>query len=174
MSPEELPTLFEAPRENFEVKNGQPTNTCLVKIRAVITSILLLAPYDEENRNHNLVVIIWSTSKYMATHNGGLAFHSPTSPAIYNPSITDDDKPAVVQKKKITWKACVNDNKIYAKAKLEEHVLILHSIDETWVLELKDEETLFTQVTPRQFLSHLQSICGGLHAIDVLTLQNEM
>ena len=44
----------------------------------------------------------------------------------------------------------------------------------TRVLELKDEETLFTQVTPRQLLDHLQSICGGLYAINVLALQNEM
>ena len=43
-----------------------------------------------------------------------------------------------------------------------------------WVLELKYEETLFTQVTPRQLLDHLRSICGGLHAIGVLALQNEM
>ena len=45
---------------------------------------------------------------------------------------------------------------------------------QTWVLDLKDKETLFMQVTPRQLLDHLQSICGGLHAIDVLKLQNEM
>ena len=30
------------------------------------------------------------------------------------------------------------------------------------------------QVTPRHFLDHLQSICDGLHAINVLALQNEM
>ena len=47
-------------------------------------------------------------------------------------------------------------------------------VDETWVLELKDEETPFTQVTPRQLLSHLQYICGGLQAIDVLVHQNKM
>ena len=47
-------------------------------------------------------------------------------------------------------------------------------VDEIWVMELKNEETLFTQVTPRQLLYHLQSICGGLQAIDVLTLQNKM
>ena len=67
MSLEELSTLFEAARENFEVKNVQPTDAYLVKIRAVITSILLLSPYDEDNGNHNLVGLIWSTSKYMAT-----------------------------------------------------------------------------------------------------------
>ena len=41
-------------------------------------------------------------------------------------------------------------------------------------MELKEEENLFTQVTPRQILSHLQYICGGLQTIDVLTLQNEI
>ena len=68
----------------------------------------------------------------------------------------------------------MNDYKLYAKAKLEARALILHAVDETWVLELKDEETLFTQVTPRQFLGHLQSIYGRLYAIDVLAPQNEM
>ena len=67
----------------------------------------------------------------MATHQVNLAFHSPTRPAVYDPSITDDDKPTVVRKKEMTWKACVNDYKIYAKAKLEAHALILHAVDET-------------------------------------------
>ena len=53
-------------------------------------------------------------------------------------------------------------------------MLILHDVDETWVLELNYEETIFTQVTLRQIMSQLQSMCGELHAIDVLTLQNEM
>ena len=99
MSPEELYTLFKAAREYFEVKNFQPTNAYLVKIRAVITSILLLTPYDEEHGNHNLVGLVWSTSKYKSTHQGNLAFHSPTRPAVYNPTISDDDNPAVVRKK---------------------------------------------------------------------------
>ena len=66
----------------------------------------------------------------------------------------------------------MNDYKLYAKAKIEARALILHAVDKTWVLKLKDEETLFTKVTPRQFLDHLQSICEGLHAINVLALQN--
>ena len=66
------------------------------------------------------------------------------------------------------------DYKLFTNAKLKARALILHAVDKTWVLELKDEETLFTQVTLRQLLDHLQSICGGLHAIDVLALQNEM
>ena len=68
----------------------------------------------------------------------------------------------------------MNDYKLCAKAELKAHALILHLVNKTWVLELKDKETLFMQVTPRQLLDHLQSICGGLHAIDVLKLQNEI
>ena len=86
-------------QEDFEVENGQPTDAYLVNIRAVITSILLLAPYDKENGNQNLVGLVWSTRKYKATHQGNLVFHSPTRPAIYEPSITENDKPSVVRKK---------------------------------------------------------------------------
>ena len=96
MLSEELSTLFEAARETFEVENGQPKNAYLVNIRAVITSFLLLAPYDKDKGDHNLVVLIWSTSKYMATHRG-VAFSRPTRPAIYNPSIADADKTDVVR-----------------------------------------------------------------------------
>ena len=117
---------------------------------------------------------MWSTSKYKLTHQGNLAFHSPTRPAIYDPKILDYDKPAVVRKKYITWKSRMNDYKLFAKAKLEARALILHTVDETCVLELKYEDTLFMQVTPRKLLDHIQSICSGLHAIDVLALQNEM
>ena len=55
MSPEEVSTLFEVAQENFEVENGQPTDAYQVKIKEVITFIILLTPYDEENRNQNLV-----------------------------------------------------------------------------------------------------------------------
>ena len=121
----------------------------MVKIRAVITAIILLAPYDEEHGNHNLFGLVWLASRYKATHQGNLAIHSPTRPAIYDPTITDDQKPDIVRKKEIMWKARVNDYKLYAKAKLEACALILHAVDEMSVLDLKDEETLFTQVTPR-------------------------
>ena len=87
MSPEELSMLFEAAREEFEVENGQPTDAYLVKIQAALTSILLLTLYDGEHGIHNIVGLVWSTSKYKSTHQGNLAFHIPTRPAVYNPAI---------------------------------------------------------------------------------------
>ena len=70
-------------------------------------------------------------------------------------TILYDNKAVIVRKKEITWKALVNDYKLFTKAKLEACVLILHAVDETWVLDIKDEENLFTQVNPRQLLDHL-------------------
>ena len=46
----------------------------------------------------------------------------------------------------------VNNYKLFAKAKLEASALILHTVEETWILELKYKETLFTQVTPHASL----------------------
>ena len=62
------------------------------------------------------------------------------------------------------------DNNILAKEKIEARAFILHAVNKTWVSELKDEETIFTAVSPEQLLTHLQTICGGLHTIDVLDL----
>ena len=174
MSPKEISKLFEAAREEFEVENGQPTDVYLVKIRDVTTSILLFAPYNEEHNNQNIVSLMWLTSKYKSTHQGNLPFHSPTRSAVYDPTILGDDKPSVVRKKYITWKARVNGYKMFAKAKIKARALIMHAVDETCVLELKDKDTIFMQVTTRQLLDNLQSICGVLNAIDVLALQNEM
>ena len=135
MAPEELSMLFEAAREAFEDENGQSTDAYLVKIRAALTSIfLLLALHDEVHGYHNLVGLMWSTRKYKSTHQGNLAFHSPTRPAVYDLTMLDDDKPAVIRKKEIMWKSRVNDYKLLAKAKLEAHMLILHKFDETWGL----------------------------------------
>ena len=39
----------------------------------------------------------------------------------------------------ITWKAHVNNYKLYAKAKLEACAMILHAVDKMWVLDLKDK-----------------------------------
>ena len=68
----------------------------------------------------------------------------------------------------------MNDYKLHTKSNIEAHALIIHMVDETWVLKLKNKETLFTPVTLRHLMDHLHSICGGLHTIDVLALQNEM
>ena len=42
------------------------------------------------------------------------------------------------------------------------------------VRELHDPDIFYAAVPPRDLLDHLQLSCGGLHALDVLALQNDM
>ena len=66
------------------------------------------------------------------------------------------------------------DNNILAKEKIEARAFILHAVNKTQLLELKDEENTFSEVSPKQLITHLQTICGGLHTIDIMALQNEI
>ena len=51
---------------------------------------------------------------------------------------------------------------------------ILKAVEDTWVQELKDPETFYTDVAPRDLIDHLEAQCTGRHAIDILALQDEM
>ena len=43
-----------------------------------------------------------------------------------------------------------------------------------WVRELRDPKIMYAAGLSRDILDHLQLSCGGLHALDVLALQNNM
>ena len=47
-------------------------------------------------------------------------------------------------------------------------------IEDTWIRELKDPESFYTEVEPRDLLDHLQDQCTSRHAIDILALQDEL
>ena len=40
--------------------------------------------------------------------------------------------------------------------------------------ELRDTDTIYTEVDPRDLFTHLQAGCTGRHALDLLALHNEM
>ena len=43
-----------------------------------------------------------------------------------------------------------------------------------YLRKLKSSIFYYTRVQPIDFLDHLQSMCGGLHAIEILAPQGEM
>ena len=47
-------------------------------------------------------------------------------------------------------------------------------VADTWVLELRDTNTIYTEVDPRDLFAHLQAGCTGRHALDLLALHNKM
>ena len=51
---------------------------------------------------------------------------------------------------------------------------MLTIVADTWVRELWDTDSLYTEVGPKDFFAHLQVGCTGRHALDLLALHNEM
>ena len=47
-------------------------------------------------------------------------------------------------------------------------------LGDTWVRELPDPNIFYAAVLPRDLIDHLQLSCGGLHALDILALLNDM
>ena len=51
---------------------------------------------------------------------------------------------------------------------------MLAVVADTWVCELWDMDSLYTEVGPEDLFAHLQSGCTGRHALNLLALHNEM
>ena len=81
---------------------------------------------------------------------------------------------AVRVRRKAAHTAKKEDYRLFSDDERETRKFILAVIEDTWVRELRDPDLFYTAVNPRTFLDHLQSMCVGLHATDVLNIQNEM
>ena len=51
---------------------------------------------------------------------------------------------------------------------------MLGVVADTWVRELIDPNTIYTEVFPQDLFAHLQVECTGRHALDFLVLHNKM
>ena len=51
---------------------------------------------------------------------------------------------------------------------------MLTVVADTWVRELRDPDTIYTEVALKYLFAHLQAGCTGRHALDLLTLHNKM
>ena len=47
-------------------------------------------------------------------------------------------------------------------------------VSDTWVRELCNSNSLYTEVALKDILPHLQAGCTGQHALDLLALHNKM
>ena len=63
---------------------------------------------------------------------------------------------------------------MYVSACRKTSKFILAIVEDTRVRELRNPNIFYAAVLPRNLLDHLQLVCGGLHALDVLALQNDM
>ena len=63
---------------------------------------------------------------------------------------------------------------MYKTVRQETTQFFLAGVADTWVRELRDTETIYTKVSPKYLLSHLQARCTGRHFLDLLLFLNEI
>ena len=71
-------------------------------------------------------------------------------------------------------KANLANRATFETARRETTQFVLAVVADTWVRELRDSNSLYTEVGPKELFSHLQARCTGWHALDLLVLHNKM
>ena len=104
----------------------------------------------------------------------GANFLTPSRPDIYDVDIPIDSLNAVWVRHKASNTAKKEDYRLFAAAERESSKFILAVVKDTWVRKLRDPNIFYTAVKTRYLLKHLHAMCVGLHATDVLNLQNDM
>ena len=89
---------------------------------------------------------------------------------IYDLEIPNDATNAVRARCKASHTAKKEDYRLFAAAERDSTKFILVVVEDTWVRKLRDPNLFYTAVKPRALLAHLQTLCVGLHATDVLNI----
>ena len=170
--PEEIVEKISDSIVQFEPINGHPYNTNLLQIREVVAPLLLQIQYEKTGGTHNLIGLIRPVSAY-TTHYGA-ELSEPTRVGAYDVMIDDDATAVICVRTEAAHKAKSADRGTYETVRQDTAQFILSVVKDTWVQELKDTETFYTNVAPKALLAHLQAGCTGCHALELLALQNEM
>ena len=172
-TPEEIHTLFAEALAAFEPIVGQPSDADLFRLREAISPILLNIPYDMVNGGaDNLVGLIMPTATYVAIYEK--EFDRPKPLKSYDDTIDEKATNVTRARAENIHRAKLADYGNYVAAERNTRDFILRAVEDTWVRELRDPDTFYSRVHASALLDHLQTTCGGLHALDILALLNRM
>ena len=172
MIPEEIVSKFVHALNIFDPIDKQPSDTDLRRLREAIAPLLLQIPYDETGAVHNLIGLIRPETAYVARY--GEVLLDPTRVGAYNANIDDDATSFVCARSKAAHKAKRADRATYKTARRVTTQSVLIVVADTWFRELRDSDSLYTEVAPKDIFSHLQAGCTGRNSLDLLALHYEM
>ena len=101
-------------------------------------------------------------------------FPKPKRVGAYDPDIDDDATAVVCARLEADHKTKRADRTTFETARRETTQFVLAVVADTWVRELRDPDTIYTEVGPQDLFAHLQAGCTVRHALDLLALHNEM
>ena len=174
MKTTEIQATFVALLDAFEPITGQPTEEDLTRLKFACLSALVPIPFDRELGEHNLMGLLLSDDEYKVRNTNGVIFPSYNRPAIYDKDIATDATFGVRAKAEAIHKAKIEDWKTYDCARREVRNFIIATVEDTWIRELQDPITGYSNQAPRAILDHLWASCSGLSHLDTLALRDSM
>ncbi len=132
-------------------------------------SILLKATYNRVNGLHNLWGHVASADCYL--HHYGAPFVRPaTLPACYDPAINAEASCVNHVCAKTAWTALLQDYKAYKAAEGALKVFIKAVVNDTWICNLRNPKTFYSNLTALAIFNYPRKRSGGLHALDMVSL----
>ena len=172
MTPDEIFVKFSAALDHLEPILNQLLDTDLTRLREAVAPLLLQILYDETGGTHNLIGIIRAKPAYLKRY--GKAFPEPKRFGAYDLEIGDDATAVVRARLEVAYKAWRADRATFETARQETTHFVIAVVADTWLWELRDPNTIYPEVDPRDLFSHLKAGCTGRHALDLLALHNDM
>jgi hypothetical protein len=173
MTPKAITSALAAAQALFVPIDGQPSDNNLIRLSDTILLILLKATYDHVNSIHNLWGLVASMDCYL--HHYRTPFLCPaTHPACYDPVINAEASCVDRVCAKTAWAALLQDYKAYKAAERGVKVFIKAIVNNTWICNLRDPKTFYSNVTALAIFNHLRERSGGLHALDIVLLTIQM
>ena len=158
MTPEEIVTKFAHALDNFEPIMGQPSDTNMKRLREAVAPLLLQIPYDETGAVHNLIGLIWPKATYVARYSK--AFPEPKRVGAYDTDIDDDAMALVRAILEAAHKEKRTDRANFETAIRETTQFVLAVVADTWVRELRETDSLYTEVGPEDLF---RTPTSGVH-----------
>jgi hypothetical protein len=171
--PDAITLLFREAHEAFPPFKGKPTDNNLTAIRETLLPILMEIPYDQLGGVHSLTAILTDPMRYTANH-GGAAFKRLARLPLYDKNIADDATTVICVHTESAHCTRLDNYASYEAAERGAAKFLRKVVKEVWYNDLKDADTFYTKVLALEIMAFLEANSGGLHAINMITLQTNM
>ena len=168
-TPADLITAIAKAAENFVTDASKPTENYIVRIKKVLTLILMkFKPYNKGNVGiHNMSGVVLNMSRYVEVF-GVVQFVVPPVIPMYDETIPDNATITVVKRREMTHEGQRLDRALYEAGEKSSLAFIMKVVNRTWYATLEPLDTFFANVTALQLLEHLKDLCTVLYGIDAV------
>jgi hypothetical protein len=173
MTPKAITSALAAAQALFLPIDGQPSTNNLIHLSNAIAPILLKSIYNHINGVYNLWRLVANTDRYL--HHYSAPFVRPsTCPACFDLAINAEASCFNCVCAITAWAAKIQDYKAYEATECGIKVFIKAVVEDTWICNLCDTKTFYSNITALTLFGYLCKHSSGLHMLDMVSFTIQM